>query len=333
MRLFKTVSLALLSRSWRGNSLYGEATVATSIAKERGKSFIDESTVGFTNVQTSCDAFPSSNSGDAGRSGRTTRQQFLADTIKASNVESYHLIWSTGALKKLAIGTVTLFLANSISSVMGGGDFFQNVVDWMSQSTYHPLASFVSNIVLPLLASACCMLQLWINLLAGGCAGFNTVLGPVRPYFLSLLLYFTFTTARWRQPQWYGVSAARWSVALLPEALHVFNRYLEDRQKRTAAAKVRTMPWQATIQLDIPTMGCVACINKIDAALRNVAPDRVVEAEAALNPLGAKGGQAKVRVMATSRDEIDQLLESLVLSVEKAGFAPCHLQSMDVALN
>ena len=40
--------------------------------------------------------------------------------------------------------------------------------------------------VVGLLSSSCCALQLVLNAFSVGCAGFNTVLGPLRPYLLAL---------------------------------------------------------------------------------------------------------------------------------------------------
>jgi hypothetical protein len=38
--------------------------------------------------------------------------------------------------------------------------------------------------VLGLLSSSCCALQLLLNLFSFGCAGFNTILGPLRPFLM-----------------------------------------------------------------------------------------------------------------------------------------------------
>lgn len=48
--------------------------------------------------------------------------------------------------------------------------------------------SATTQVLAPFLASACCVLQLLLNLLNAGCAKFNKVLGPVRPFFLGSLV-------------------------------------------------------------------------------------------------------------------------------------------------
>eukprot|EP00957_Ditylum_brightwellii_P175711 13378838-Ditylum_brightwellii.AAC.1 len=52
--------------------------------------------------------------------------------------------------------------------------------------------------LLGLLSSSCCALQILLNLLSFGCAGFNTALGPLRPTFLALTV---------------AVQISAWSVA------------------------------------------------------------------------------------------------------------------------
>ena len=160
-------------------------------------------------------------------------------TSPAAAIDKYHLIWSPGAWKKLTVGTTTLFVVHATSGLVSWsfGD--------LASSLATPTGSLFASIVLPMLASACCLLQLGLNLLSVGCAGFNTVLGPVRPYFISLLLYLTVVsrvskhtmmmTSSWR---WTTVTAMRWAVALLPEALHLWNNretFLPRKKQQGAA--------------------------------------------------------------------------------------------------
>ena len=52
---------------------------------------------------------------------------------------------------------------------------------------YHSLDFRPPQVLGPLMASACCVLQLVMNLLNAGCGKFNTILGPWRPFFLGAL--------------------------------------------------------------------------------------------------------------------------------------------------
>jgi copper chaperone CopZ len=259
-----------------------------------------------------------------------TAQQQDAELPKSSSVDGYHLLWSPGAWKRVLVGTMSLFAVDFIQRTLNL-QLITTVTDWMSSSSttkgpiWSVMGSFSGNVVLPLLASSCCFLQLWINLLAGGCAGFNTLLGPVRPYFISLLIYLTAITRK-STPNWIFTSALRWSIALLPEGLHLWNRYQEGR----VAVPEETLPLDATVQLEVPTMGCVACINKIDSSLKQAVPGRILSAESSLKPLGMKGGQATVRFAAQSQVEVDQIVQSLLNAVEKAGFANGHVEKVRI---
>ncbi|KAL7570998.1 hypothetical protein ACA910_002620 [Epithemia clementina (nom. ined.)] len=183
-----------------------------------------------------------------------------------------------------------------------------------------------SNIVLPLAASACCLLQLALNLLAIGCAGWNKVLGPIRPYFMALLVATSLQQLRpLRSPL---TLVGRTAVALLPEALDWYNRRpvsipfsptpdsglwsnknnnnimavpskLLDKnnpQKEAAGKNVNV----EEVTIEIPSMGCVACIHSINGALRQV--PGVLSAQSQLHPLGIKkGGSATViRLLSSS---------------------------------
>ena len=242
------------------------------------------------------------------------------------NLDSYHLLWSPGAWKKLALGTTSLLLIRTLGASMLPNISKSTTTPWIFPTAV--VATAWNNLVLPLAASACCLLQVGLNLLSGGCAGFNTVLGPTRPFFLSLLLYATLTTnSSATTKAW----VLRWSVALLPEALDLYNSWRRTPKRKTSS----TVPaLEAKVRLSIPTMGCVACIQTIDAALRRV--EGVVEASSALNPLGAKGGYATVRFHVHDDDdptELHQRIESLMQSVRAAGFEPVEQESLVVQTN
>ena len=284
-------------------------------------------------------------------------QQVSLDDDKSSrrrNLEAYHLIWSPGAWKKMLVGSLSLLVVTNTR--LGGSGWLSPHIVLSFQTTGWtfpvPLSFISNNLLLPLAASSCCLLQLGINLLAGGCAGFNTMLGPIRPYCLSLLLYLTLTSHTTR----ISMIFLRWFVALLPELLDVWNIYLEHQQQQM---KVQSLddkmvtacetsnntllqPLQATITLSIPTMGCVACINTIDSSLRQVAStttfDKQQEQEqqqgviqaisTTLNPFGIKGGQACIQVQVRNQYELDQLIQQLVQAVHVAGFEPCIVDSV-----
>jgi hypothetical protein len=200
----------------------------------------------------------------------------------------------------------------------------------------------------PLLASSCCLVQLALNALSVGCAGFNTHLGPLRPYFLGLFAALQFDkwqsavllSSEWtaagisRQLAW---SAIQTGVALLPEALDAYNHRKALQQvmadgSSSSSSPGATMKIKANVQLDVPTMGCVACIRAIDGALQGQAVAeggaRVVRASSFLNPLGIKGGV--VKIVAEARDEkaLSELVSRLIDATDSVGFAGATVASL-----
>ena len=239
----------------------------------------------------------------------------------------YYLLWSPGAWKKLVVGTATFVVAHMSSQLISAS------ASELTAVAPSFLTALATNFVLPMLASACCLLQLGLNLLSVGCAGFNTILGPLRPYFVSALLYLTIISRFSKHvhhsslSSWAMATTLRWVLALLPEVLHLWNNrdeYLVPKRKLATTKNQYNL--DAVVTLDIPTMGCVACINKIDKALRQVG-DQVVTAKSKLKE---SGGEARVQIVANSNSEIQSLVASLINSVNDAGFFGSSVDSIQM---
>ena len=202
-------------------------------------------------------------------------------------------VFTTGALvllpqlmSKIGLTTTTTTISSSSCHPAGTS----------SASTIHFLWN---NLALPLAASACCALQLGLNLLAVGCAGWNKVLGPLRPSFLALLL----VTSLKQQPFPRPVTLlGRTVVALLPELLHVYNtrgtggattsnHHNHNLQQQYSHDNNNNNNLQEVI-VEIPSMGCVACIHSVHGALAQVPGVR--SAQAYLHKAPRTGGFAKV---------------------------------------
>ena len=80
------------------------------------------------------------------------------------------------------------------------------------------------------------------------------------------------------------------------------------------------------MELDVPTMGCVACINSIDKALQR----QVVGVRHASASLHAhkKGGMATVQVVGASETQVQERIEELCRAVEGAGFGGCTVKDI-----
>ena len=89
------------------------------------------------------------------------------------NTAKYHLIWSPNFWKKLLISFgfwSTIGWIQSKSNAQLGSMLFNSS---HAASCHSPM-----RLILPLLSSSCCAIQLIINAISGlGCAGFNTYLG------------------------------------------------------------------------------------------------------------------------------------------------------------
>ena len=125
--------------------------------------------------------------------------------------------------------------------------------------------------VLGLLSSACCLFQVILNALSVGCAGFNNVLGPLRPHFLALAA----VAQAWVwvievDARAHGAPADESvvvgallcvSLSFMPEALAVWVEKNGDATRGDGAM----------LMLRVSGMGCSACSAKVQDTLVAVA--------------------------------------------------------------
>ena len=254
---------------------------------------------------------------------------------------SYHLIWSPSFGRNLLLSTAILFVVrytHIFPAIVTMGDCHNDVSTSAATGTVDVLVSsslsrLIRLLLLPLLSSSCCALQLLMNAIAGvGCAGFNNVLGPVRPIFLSFLVYSTFMTfpgpTMTGLGKWCSNTAISFFFALMPELLHVWNN---NTRRRLIASRANTAAndahVRATVELDIPSMGCAACINKIDSTITGC--NGVLSGRSWLED-DPKGGRARFVIAANSVDDVDAIISSVTGKVNGSGF-PCRVDLVDVA--
>lgn len=185
-----------------------------------------------------------------------------------------------------------------------------------------------TDLFLPLMSSACCAIQLILNSIGVGCAGFNTVLGPLRPYFVATLIFKSIEMFTSTQTIHIVKFTSAWFLALLPEFIHFMNN--------RRASKVRVLlndecyysndAKRILVTLNIPSMGCVACINKIDATIQNL--EHVINGSSRLNNIG-KGGIGTVLLECSNDTNVGTITQKLVQSVTDAGF-PCEIDSISM---
>jgi copper chaperone CopZ len=250
------------------------------------------------------------------------------NTILSANVQiesspstriaaSYHLLWTRGFATKFALSTLALALGHQF--VIASAGFPKLSI---------ALRGSLSSVGLSLLASSCCLFQIVANVFAGtvGCLGLNTALGPSRPYFLSLLFYLTFVKSAMSLPQ----ILLRFSIAFLPEIMHTWNNRHKFLHSKNAPSIDAGM--MATLEFDVPSMGCVACINKIDSTLRNnKGYEKVVDVTSWLDPALPKGGATKVTLTVESKEEAEAIGQSLVETFGSIGFGGSSISKLEVA--
>ena len=94
------------------------------------------------------------------------------------------------------------------------------------------------------------------------------------------------------------------------------------------------LPVAAKLRLDIPTMGCVSCVNKVDTSIRQCKSAANIREETSwlTDDGSAKGGVAELSIMARTNEEVDAIAKEVVAAVKKAGFQ-CNVESLRVDKN
>lgn len=129
-------------------------------------------------------------------------------------------------------------------------------------------------------------------------------------------------------------------LGFLPELVDVWNtnRSLRWQQKHAidnnnnieSTSTTLPLPVNATLRLNIPTMGCVACVNKINLSLRQCASAANIRKETSwLTDSAAKGGMAELLLSVRTREELDVIVKEVVAVVKDAGFK-CSVESLQV---
>ena len=128
-----------------------------------------------------------------------------------------------------------------------------------------------------------------------------------------------------------SASLIRFSIAFMPELLHFWNKYERYQWRRGRSSETRDSRLTAIVEIDVPTMGCVACINKIDASVRQCAPEHITDANSWLDSASPKGGRTKVQVSATSEAELHSITQSILKSIEGAGFGGSSVDTIEIS--
>lgn len=128
--------------------------------------------------------------------------------------------------------------------------------------------------VIGLLSSSCCAIQIVLNAMSLGCAGFNSILGPIRPTLLAfslLIQCIVWAIARTRPWQLLPcVIGASGSLLLtfLPELLYLYNvRRNTAAQGDDFPAAGKSSTVEVGLQLQAGAMGCISCVQTVQSVI------------------------------------------------------------------
>jgi hypothetical protein len=124
----------------------------------------------------------------------------------------------------------------------------------------------------------------------------------------------------------------------MPEMVYLWNNnYVRDQfQNKKGMDKIlvqtvtESSPMEVQVNLNIPTMGCVACIQKIDATVRRTIPQRnMISNTSWLDPNRVKGGKCSIRLKLVDQDDdVMSIVDTIIQEVKNAGFNTCQLESV-----
>lgn len=120
---------------------------------------------------------------------------------------------------------------------------------------------------LGLASSSCCLLQLVLNAFSFGCAGFNTLLGPLRPAALALTC--VLQGLMWRSTLRAQAPAAALRAAAGATALTAALSLLPELVALRTARPARGASG-GTLRLSVGGMGCTACTAKVRSCVEAV---------------------------------------------------------------
>ena len=250
--------------------------------------------------------------------GNQQQQHFELEAVdrSASLTKSYYLIQSPGVIKKTLISLILITAMKNLVSVLK--------INAISSLQFR--SNKLIQTLLPFLASACCAGQLIINILFTGasCAGFNKFFGPIRPILLAWLILSTAKSQVRLSSKALVATVLSWSIAVMPEIIHWLNlRYLQNYKFGKRTIKTNQSLQTSIIHLQVPGMGCVACVNKVINSLKNTLfttdNTQIIDTQSWLTD-NSQGGMARVEVIHDDKQLLDELVLSIVTALKESGF-------------
>ena len=227
----------------------------------------------------------------------------VANADTSINYNEEHLIWTPSFAPQFAAAATTFAIA---AVAVEHSPLAQQPHAWYPLYDNLFVRTGLSSVA-GLLSSSCCLLQIMLNALSVGCAGFNTVLGPVRPYFMALAL--TLQGLMW---QAVFAEAAPIEPALQSTALTLCLTFLPEALNAAMQASA-VPPAEDDLRLRVGGMGCTACSVKVKAALEGV--DGV-----SVCTVVFEEGCAQLQLDSSSGEERAAVEQRAIAALAEAGF-------------
>lgn len=256
---------------------------------------------------------------------------------KAASGKRLHLVTDAGFVRAtlvcILVEAAALLCAYSHGPLRFWAEDVYEAIKLKMLGTAHEMAWWS---LLGLLSSSCCVLQIILNAFSFGCAGFNTVLGPVRPP----LIAFTVVTqsVSWyvalpRPFQWAPTAASTVLSLFLTFSPEMLDLHLRRQLAagnalppgRDAAAPSTRAHSIMRISFAPAAMGCISCVNSVRKTL--AAHPAVVQCAVSLEKASA---EAIIESSQGDTDEATTIARLLVEQVTAGGF-PASLSSVHPA--
>ena len=181
--------------------------------------------------------------------------------VSSSTFFSQYLYWLTFNIFILQAILTNRYLKEKCTIVY-------DYILYQAMSFSHQLGAWI---IISLLSSSCCAFQLILNCFSIGCAGLNSVLGPMRPFFVSIVTI----TQTWqflsieKEEQYlraYISILVTSALTFLPEILFYYIKYKDHRNASKEEKNRSNTDEKANVseyKLKIEGMNCIACVQTI----------------------------------------------------------------------
>ena len=202
------------------------------------------------------------NQGDLGKGNMSNKKEKSYYLIHTQNFFSQYLYW-------LTINVVLVQVVQTNPLLKEYSNIIYDYVLYKAMSFSQEIGAWV---VISLLSSSCCAFQLILNFFSVGCAGLNSILGPMRPFFVSVVTIsqawqFIAIEKLEQYPRAYASLFVTFVLTFLPEMLYLWIQYKDYKmlqlEKRRDGSNPDETKMTPEYKVKIQGMNCIACVQTI----------------------------------------------------------------------